>query len=182
MWRRRTRRAVRGADNDGERTGPSLDKFGYEMLTLRQMEHNSLAWQVPSLSLTAQAFLLTIALGAGTAPLARVVSAALGMISGLLTMQLMGEKSLYGCHRANSTQTNERGAECSRCYVHQLDVSWNAKTALVAQDSQPYTVADWSSAIRHDELWHPCYGHNQARTACLIIAFNEAAQDSVRLR
>lgn len=66
------------------------------MLTLRQMEHNSLAWQVPSLSLTAQAFLLTIALGAGTAPLARVVSAALGMISGLLTMQLMAKNRYMG--------------------------------------------------------------------------------------
>lgn len=96
MWRQRNRRAVRGAQNDEKRTGPPEEKFAYEMLTLRQIEHNSLAWQVPSLSLTAQAFLLTIALGAGTAPLARVVSAALGVTSGLLTMQLMAKNRYMG--------------------------------------------------------------------------------------
>jgi len=48
-------------------------------------------WQVPSLGLTAQAFLLTISLSPGTGALARVASSALAALAALMSMQLMAK-------------------------------------------------------------------------------------------
>lgn len=47
-------------------------------------------WQVPALSFTAQAFLLTIALGGGIG-VSRLTSAALALIIALISMQLMAK-------------------------------------------------------------------------------------------
>jgi hypothetical protein len=55
-------------------------------------------WQVPALGLTAQAFLLNIALAHDSARLARAIAALLGMTTAALSMQLMAK------HRANEVQ------------------------------------------------------------------------------
>ena len=78
--------------------------FAYEMLTLRQLGHDSVAWQTPGLSLTAQAFLLTIALGADSSSLARVISAVIGAGVGLLAMQLMAKHRVLGALELGSTR------------------------------------------------------------------------------
>jgi hypothetical protein len=46
-------------------------------------------WQVPVLSLTAQAFLFTIALSGGNSQLARLMSSGLAFVAALLSMQIM---------------------------------------------------------------------------------------------
>lgn len=58
-------------------------------MAARRMQWDNLVWQVPVLSLTAQAFLLTIALSADSSLLARIVSCLLSMTAAVLAVQLM---------------------------------------------------------------------------------------------
>jgi hypothetical protein len=70
-------------------------------------------WQTPVLSLTAQAFLFTIALGRESTIWARIVSAALALLAALASMQLMAKHrhhevedstDLEGFEKANATK------------------------------------------------------------------------------
>jgi hypothetical protein len=54
-------------------------------------QHDLLMWQVPVLSLTAQAFLLTIVLGGNSTPTSRVLASALALLASILSMQLMAK-------------------------------------------------------------------------------------------
>lgn len=65
--------------------------FTYEMLMQREMEQDAMLWETPTLALTAQAFLLTIALNNESAPAAVYVSAGLGVLVAFLSMQLMAK-------------------------------------------------------------------------------------------
>ena len=48
-------------------------------------------WQAPALALTAQAFLLTIALGGNAASFLRALAAGLGLVVACMSMQLMAK-------------------------------------------------------------------------------------------
>jgi len=61
----------------------------YQAVAQRRLQHDMLMWQVPALGLTAQAFLLTIALGSGSGRLARILAALLAALASGLSMQLM---------------------------------------------------------------------------------------------
>ena len=63
----------------------------YEMLTLRELEHDRQMWQAPSLALTAQAFLFIITLNPALPGYIRVTSAGLGVVILLMAMQLMAK-------------------------------------------------------------------------------------------
>lgn len=67
----------------------------YEALTARVGHRDGLLWQSPALALTAQAFLLTIALGHDTSSFARLVSALLGAAITILSIQLMRKHRMY---------------------------------------------------------------------------------------
>lgn len=67
----------------------------YAVIAARRAGYDSLMWQVPSLGLTAQAFLLTIALGPGTAQVPRLAASLLAGIVALLSMQLMSKHRLH---------------------------------------------------------------------------------------
>jgi hypothetical protein len=69
--------------------------FAYEMLVLRSQTQASLVWQTPSLGLTAQAFLLTIALEPGVSDLRRVLAALLGLVVALISMQTMAKHRYF---------------------------------------------------------------------------------------
>jgi hypothetical protein len=69
--------------------------FAYEMLVLRTGTQANLVWQTPSLGLTAQAFLLTIALEAQASDLRRVVAAFLGLVVALISMQTMAKHRYF---------------------------------------------------------------------------------------
>lgn len=60
----------------------------YEVVANRRVAGDSLLWQAPVLSLTAQAFLLTIALG-NSEPQAVFISSLLGAITALASIHLM---------------------------------------------------------------------------------------------
>lgn len=61
----------------------------YQAVAARRAQWDNLVWQVPVLSLTAQAFLFTIALGVGVSRTARIISALLSLIITLLSVSLM---------------------------------------------------------------------------------------------
>jgi hypothetical protein len=61
----------------------------YQAVVARRMQWDSLLWQVPILSLTAQAFLFTIALGSDTSELSRIIAALLSAVVALLCVSLM---------------------------------------------------------------------------------------------
>jgi hypothetical protein len=61
----------------------------YAALNDRIGDRDSMMWQAPAMALTAQAFLLTIALGHDTSPLARALSALLGVVVTVMSIQLM---------------------------------------------------------------------------------------------
>lgn len=83
----------------GELVGPGAGRpvagdretrlFAYEMLLLRQQTQANLLWQTPALALTAQAFLLTIALVADFSATGRVLAAGLGVVVAVISMQTM---------------------------------------------------------------------------------------------
>lgn len=66
-------------------------RFTYEMLLQRELEQDAMLWQTPTIALTAQAFLLTIALNPAVSTLATYLSAGLGLLVALLSMQLMAK-------------------------------------------------------------------------------------------
>jgi hypothetical protein len=67
----------------------------YETIASRRATYDTMLWQAPVLSLTAQAFLFTIALGEGSSRLARLLAGALALITALGSMQLMGKQRFH---------------------------------------------------------------------------------------
>ena len=79
----------------------TIHKDQYEILASRRQSYDEMMWQAPVLSLTAQAFLLTIALGPGSTTRARLIASFLAAVAAIASVILMQK------HR-----TLER--ECSR--------------------------------------------------------------------
>jgi hypothetical protein len=71
------------------------DAFAYQMIMQRGLQTNALLWQTPSLALTAQAFLLTLSLGSGTIRPIRIVVSVLGLVIGIMSMQLMAKHHYF---------------------------------------------------------------------------------------
>lgn len=67
----------------------------YEALTARVGHRDALLWQSPTLAMTAQAFLLTIALGHESRPIARLIAAFLGVAVAYMSVQLMLKHRMY---------------------------------------------------------------------------------------
>ncbi|MFE4197261.1 hypothetical protein ACFRJ9_15460 [Paenarthrobacter sp. NPDC056912] len=61
----------------------------YQAVVARRLQWDSLLWQVPTLSLTAQAFLFTIALGPDSSRMARTLAAVLSIVISCLSVTLM---------------------------------------------------------------------------------------------
>lgn len=61
----------------------------YQAVVARRMQWDTLLWQVPTLSLTAQAFLFTIALGTDTTRVSRTIAAVLSIVISCLSVTLM---------------------------------------------------------------------------------------------
>jgi hypothetical protein len=60
----------------------------YAAVAARRTQFDNLMWQVPILSITAQAFLFTVSLGADTSQASRIIAASLSLITTILTLQL----------------------------------------------------------------------------------------------
>jgi hypothetical protein len=71
------------------------DEVLYQIIADRRVGTDTMMWQAPVLSLTAQAFLLTIALGPDSAPTARAISALLAVLAAAASLQLMAKHRYY---------------------------------------------------------------------------------------
>ncbi|NUT47400.1 MAG: hypothetical protein HOV94_08835 [Saccharothrix sp.] len=60
----------------------------YAAVAARRTQFDNLLWQVPVLTITAQAFLFTIALSADTRPVGRIVACVLSLLVTFLTLHL----------------------------------------------------------------------------------------------
>ena len=67
----------------------------YQVVAARRQNFDSMLWQVPALSLTAQAFLLVIALGSGSGHLARIAAGPLSAVTALMSVQLLLRQRLH---------------------------------------------------------------------------------------
>ena len=70
------------------------DLFTYEMLMSRELEQDSMLWQTPTIALTAQAFLLTIALNPASSTFSRYLTGFLGILVAAMSMQLLAKHRL----------------------------------------------------------------------------------------
>jgi hypothetical protein len=67
----------------------------YQVVAARRQNFDAMLWQVPALSLTAQAFLLVIALGSGSGHLARIAAGLLSAVTALMSVQLLLRQRLH---------------------------------------------------------------------------------------
>lgn len=65
------------------------DAAMYSAVAARRLGWDNMLWQVPTMSLTGQAFLFTIALGNDSSRAARIISCLLAIVMTLLSMHLM---------------------------------------------------------------------------------------------
>lgn len=83
---------ARKRTSDGYRPRPELegkDRLLYQTVAARRLQFDNLAWQVPVISLTGQAFLFTIALSGDNSTLARAMASGLAYAAALLSMALI---------------------------------------------------------------------------------------------
>ncbi|MFJ8056741.1 hypothetical protein [Streptomyces sp. NPDC096142] len=72
-------------------TQPSSDErlVMYQVVAARHASLDQMVWQVPGIALTAQAFLMTIGLGAGSGQLARLGSGILSVVVAFMSLELL---------------------------------------------------------------------------------------------
>lgn len=68
---------------------PQVVVAQYQVVAARRQALDTMMWQTPALSLTAQSFLLLLAYGAQSTRLAAVVAGALSLIMSLMSIQLL---------------------------------------------------------------------------------------------
>jgi ADP-ribose pyrophosphatase YjhB (NUDIX family) len=83
-------KVVKAADADTSSLA-DIRRTAYAAVSARALNHNTLVWQTPALALTAEAFLLTIALGPASSPPARLIAAGLNFMLSVLCLQLMAK-------------------------------------------------------------------------------------------
>ncbi|WP_104190437.1 hypothetical protein [Cryobacterium sp. Y82] len=63
----------------------------WQAVSQRRIAYETMMWQTPALGMTAQAFLLTLALATDTSDVARIASAALSVLISIMVIQLLGK-------------------------------------------------------------------------------------------
>ncbi|MGO4649086.1 hypothetical protein AB4305_29690 [Nocardia sp. 2YAB30] len=82
-------------DEPSSPISPNLE-IVYQTVADRRLQYENLLWQVPTVSLTAQAFLFSIVMGADNEPLAQIASSLLALIISLISIMLMASHRLAG--------------------------------------------------------------------------------------
>jgi hypothetical protein len=140
----------------------------YEVLTNRRIAHDNLVWQVPVLSLTAQAFLFTVALSGGTNPWARRIAAFLALLSALVSMQTMAKHRWFEKADSHRCQLLEQ-----RLHLHEaFGYAPHEKPALrrAADDPVPSRWVTRSSS----DLWQVLLGlFACAAILVIVLSFTE---------
>lgn len=79
----------------------------YQLLAVRRQNYDSMLWQTPVISLTAQAFLFTIALSNGDKP-ARFIASLLAFITALASAQLLAKHRYFEIYYSKLLESVER--------------------------------------------------------------------------
>jgi len=116
-----------------------MDKEQYPVIVGRRQSYDQLLWQTPVLSLTAQAFLLTIALGPDSSCVARLMSASLSLITALASIMLMIKHRYYEVLASNMLQKFEEDNK--------------SKGFEVVHDHRPYPEEKVSFLVRPHSFW-----------------------------
>lgn len=107
----------------------------YAAVAARRTQFDNLMWQVPILSITAQAFLFTVSLGADTSQTARIIAASLSLITTILTLQLFvrhRQSEIADAHWLEDYEQRFNGES-----FH--GVSWQAKRNATSPAAQPFS-------------------------------------------
>jgi hypothetical protein len=74
---------------NGEAVSPEALALAYPVVAARRAGYDALMWQMPALSLTAQAFLFTIALDPSRPDWARAISSLLALVTSVVALHAM---------------------------------------------------------------------------------------------
>jgi len=88
----------------------------YSVLSTRRTAYDTLFWQAPVLSLTAQAFLFTVALSGGTPVWSRRIAAVLALLAALASIQLMVKHRYQETLDCMTCERVERRLEVDRVF------------------------------------------------------------------
>ena len=127
--------------------GDAFYQVMYEAVSNRRLTFDSMMWQVPVLSLTAQAFLLTIALGADTSQYARSVSAGLACVTAVMSLQLMAKHRYHEILDAKMLERLEKKLIAASLDQHAPEATAHSSPRRRAQDleSEPNLLVKLSS-------------------------------------
>ncbi|HZC04904.1 MAG TPA: hypothetical protein VE338_04625 [Ktedonobacterales bacterium] len=171
-----TERAVIVANTTAE-SGDSSQLYGaiYQVLGARRLGYDSMMWQVPALSFTAQAFLLTIALGGGLG-VTRLTSAALALIIAVISMQLMAKHRFNEEIDSRLLEAFERRFQIEDIFGCPPHSSPNQRMRTVNTGDGLYSAVSpvrkpWYVSISSYRLWQRGLGLF-ACTSVAIIAVN----------
>lgn len=85
-----------------------ISKEQYSIISARRTNMDSMMWQTPALSLTAQAFLFTIALSSSSSAFSVILSSFLSFVASLAAMQLMMKHRLHEIQDAELLELFEK--------------------------------------------------------------------------
>jgi hypothetical protein len=105
----------------------------YTAVTARRVSFDSMVWQVPILSFTAQAFLLSIALNPDSSEFARIASASVSVVVSLICVFLMGRHRQADVADAHALERMEQHLPDE---YHQHGEAWRLRrNATVTDDN-----------------------------------------------
>ena len=118
-------------DPVGESVIPAPDANAvYQAISARRISYDQMMWQVPALSLTAQSFLVAIAVNTGLGSGVRVLALFLAMVSGALAMQLMAKQRFMNrSTRCTSASGRHPRGRCSSQVLHRMITRYRAGRA-----------------------------------------------------
>ena len=119
---------------------PEIQAAVYQGLLGRRAAYDSLMWQVPSLSLTAQAFLFTVMLAPDTQPAGRLTAALLSCIAAVMSVQLMAKHRHHEVIDSILLERYERAAGLPPLHARSLERARSAGRT-------PGWLASWSSYV-----------------------------------
>ena len=100
-------RTSRGTGKEFNVSPHEMTDIQYQLIASRRQNHDTMLWQTPVISLTAQAFLFTIALGTGSIP-GRVLASLLALISALASLHLLAKQRHLELHYSRLLEAHER--------------------------------------------------------------------------
>lgn len=117
-----------------------VDHTLYQIVAARRLGYDTMMWQAPVLSLTAQAFLLTIALGEGGA-LGRFMSGLLALLAAMSSLHLMVK------HRASEV--------CDSRWLKDYETRWFDRKPIhgVPSEREFFDLTFWTKTSSYRVWW-----------------------------